>query len=171
MIIMPRLLYSQSTQAIKPYPRNDNAPIVGLSPDYLVLDQITAEPPEYDEETQTVTPSWVIDVDNLEYRQEWVVSDKPEPEPLPNWDGFNAYMLTDSMFKTYRDTVRAIDGDLNAALFNAYALIERNGVAAFTLVWVQWTQLSGITTEGRETIATVAESFNLPVEFVGVIRG
>jgi hypothetical protein len=88
-----------------------------------------------------------------------------------NWDGFNAYMLTDPVFKTYRDTVRAIDGDLNAALFNAYALIERNGVAAFTLVWSQWTQSSGITTEDRETIATVAESFDLPVEFVEVIRG
>jgi hypothetical protein len=80
-------------------------------------------------------------------------------------------MLTDSMFKSYRDAVRAIDGDLNAALFNAYALIERNGVGAFTLVWGQWTQLSGITTENRETIATVAESFNLPIEFVEVVRG
>jgi hypothetical protein len=100
----------------------------------------------------------------------------PDPEPIPelvtpDWDGFNAYMLTDTTFKSYRDTVRAIDGDLNAALFNAYALIERNGVAAFTLVWGQWIQLSGITTQHKNTIATVAESFNLPNEFVEVVRG
>jgi hypothetical protein len=165
---MPKLLYSQSTATIKPYPRLDDQPIAGLDPDYLVLDKVEVAPISYDPTMQSLSSTYVVDIDNLEYRQEWTVTDLPS---VPDWDGFNAYMLTDPMFKAYRDTVRTIDGDLNAALFNAYALIERNGVAAFTLVWGQWTQLSGITTENRETIATVAESFNLPVEFVGVVRG
>jgi hypothetical protein len=167
---MSKRLYSQSTQQLKSYPRNDGGPIVGLDSDYLVLTQVNTTPPEYDAETEVISSEFIVDTENLEYRQEWTVSPKPVVV-TPNWDGFNAYMLTDSMFKNYRDTVRAIDGDLNAALFNAYALIERNGVAAFTLVWSVWTQLSGITTQHKNTIATVAESFNLPIEFVEVVRG
>jgi hypothetical protein len=167
---MMKILYSQSTQQIKPYPRLDDVPIVGLDPDYLVLFRVNTDPPEYDTETEDLTSEYVVDIQRLEYRQEWTVTTKPIVI-TPSWDGFNEYMLTNSMFKNYRDVVRAIDGDLNAALFNAYALIERNGVSAFSLVWGVWTQLSGITTENRETIATVAESFNLPVEFVEVVRG
>lgn len=100
----------------------------------------------------------------------------PDPEPVveppvPDWDSFNAYMLSDSMFKGYRDTVRTADGELNSALFDAYGLVATNGVAAFSLVWGGiWVPVSGITVADREVIAGVAEGFNLPSEFVAVIR-
>jgi len=91
---------------------------------------------------------------------------------VPDWDGFNAYMLSDPTFKGYRDTVRSADGDLNGALFDAYGLVATNGVAAFSLVWGGiWVPVSGITVADREVIAGVAEGFNLPAEFVAVIRG
>lgn len=150
------VLFLQSPGAVTPLSWVDNAPdFTGFTePTLSVLQQAWQDFLDSGEELETI----------------------PDPEPIPepvvpNWDGFNAYMLTDTTFKSYRDTVRAIDGDLNAALFNAYALIEGNGVAAFTLVWGVWTQLSGITTQHKNTIATVAESFNLPIEFVEVIRG
>jgi hypothetical protein len=92
-------------------------------------------------------------------------------EPVPDWDGFNAYMLTDTTFRSYRDMVRTVDGDLNSALFNAYSLVVTNGIGAFSLVWGAWVGASGITTEHREAIAVVAESCSLPAEFVTVIRG
>ena len=91
--------------------------------------------------------------------------------PTPDWDSFNAYMLSDPMFKTYRDTVRTADGELSSALFDAHGLVETNGVAAFSLVWGIWVSVSGITVADKETIATKAEGFNLPAEFVAVIRG
>ena len=100
----------------------------------------------------------------------------PDPEPVveppvPDWDSFNAYMLSDPTFKGYRDTVRSADGDLNGALFDAYGLVATNGVAAFSLVWGGiWVPVSGITVADREVIAGVAEGFNLPSEFVAVIR-
>lgn len=98
----------------------------------------------------------------------------PDPEPIqesviPNWDGFNAYMLTDPIFKSYRDAVREIDGDLNAALFDAYGLVPTNGVAAFTLFWSVWIQVSQITAEDKSTIAGVASMFNLPTDFISTI--
>ena len=166
---MTKLLYSQSTQAIKPYPRLDDASIAGLDPDYLVLDKVEVAPISYDPATQSLSSTYVVDTDTLEYRQEWTVTDLP---PVPNWDSFNAYMLSDPMFKGYRDTVRSADGDLNGALFDAYALVATNGVGAFSLVWGGiWVPVSGITVADREVIAGVAEGFNLPADFVAVIRG
>ena len=89
----------------------------------------------------------------------------------PDWDSFNAYMLSDPMFKGYRDTVRSVDGDLNGALFDAYGLVATNGVSAFSLVWGLWVSVSWITVADKEIIATTAEGFNLPSDFVAVIRG
>lgn len=163
-----KILYSQSTQSTKPYPRTDDAPVVGLNPDYLVLGQIQTSPPSYYPETQTVSSQYVVDTEALEYRQEWTVSDLP---PQPQWDAFNVYMLSDATFKSYRDTVRAVDGDLNAALFNSYSVVATNGVNAFANVWGAWCQVSQITAQDKQAIADVAESYNLPTDFVSVIAG
>lgn len=100
----------------------------------------------------------------------------PDPEPieelpLPDWDAFNAYMLTDPMFKSYRNAVRPLDGDLNSALFDSYGLVSTNGIAAFSLVWGVWAQVSQITPEDKLVIAGVATMCNLPSDFVSVLRG
>ena len=166
-----KLLYSKATQQTYPYPRNDDQPIIGLDPDYLILERIEATPPAYDKETEIATPNWVVDVNALEYRQVWTVNEIPPAANEPNWDGFNGYMLIDSMFKSYRDIVRPIDGDLNGALFDSYGLVSTNGVAAFSLVWGYWCQVSGITGDDRSVIANAAHFFNLPADFVAVIRG
>lgn len=163
-----KILYSQSTGATLRYPRTDDAPIVGLDSDYLVLTQIQTSPPSHDPETQTVSSQYVVDTEVLEYRQEWAITEIP---PRPQWDSFNVYMLSDATFKTYRDTVRTVDGDLNAALFNAYGVVASNGVSVFSNVWAVWSQVSGITTQDKQAIADVAESYNLPAEFVSVIVG
>ena len=164
---MPKLLYSQSTQAIKRYPRLDDQPIAGLDTDYLVLEKVEVAPISYDPATQSLFSTYVVDTETLEYRQEWTINDLP---PTPNWDSFNAYMLSDPVFRAYRDTVRTADGELNSALFDAYGLVGTNGVSAFSLVWGIWVSASGITAPDREAIAVVAEGFNLPADFVAAIR-
>jgi hypothetical protein len=163
---MPKLLYSQSTATIKPYPRNDDQPVVGLDLDYLVLNKLDTPPPTYDAETETVTSNYIVDVAALEYRQEWSIIPLP---PKANWAAFNTYMLSDETFKSYRNSVREVDGDLNAALFNAYTLVATQGVEAFSLVWSAWCSLAAITTQDKETIKTKAEEFNLPQDFIDVI--
>lgn len=166
---MSKLLYSQTTQVTRPYPRLDEQPVVGLDPDYLVLTKVETPQPSYDPQTETISSNYVVDTELLQYRQEWIIEQLPT-QVVPNWDGFNAYMLSDTMFKSYRDSVRLLDGDLNSALFQAYGLVATNGVSAFTLVWSQWLSLSNIDSADQSTIADVAESFNLPEEFVNVIR-
>lgn len=150
-------LYLTSLGATTPIPWVNNAPDFSsfTNPTLSVLQQ-----------------SWQDFVDSGE---ELEVIPDPVPvvePPVPDWDGFNAYMLSDHMFKSYRDTVRTADGELNSALFDAYALVATNGVAAFSLVWGGiWVPVSGITVADRENIATTAEGFNLPADFVTVIRG
>jgi hypothetical protein len=163
---MSKLLYSQSTQVIKPYPRLDDASIAGLDPDYLVLDKVEVAPISYDPATQSLSSTYVVDTDTLEYRQEWTVTDLP---PVPDWDSFNTYMLSDPMFKTYRDTVRSIDGELTGALFDAYAMIDAHGINAFSSIWGVWVSVSGISEVDRGIIANTAHSYNLPEAFVDII--
>lgn len=170
-----------------PIPTNLNP----VSVVYLVSEEIKPEMPSVVWVTVRVTESeggteyfcLPIDERSIEDRVKWYytndrnngIFDIPiveiPPEDLsPNWDGFNAYILTDLTFKGYRDTVRPLDGDLNAALFDSYSLVATNGVGAFGLIWGQWCGVSGITAQDKELIATVAESFNLPAEFITVIR-
>lgn len=163
---MSKLLYSQSTKTIKPYPRLDDQPIAGLDPDYLVLDKVKVTPISYDPATQSISSTYVVDTELLEYRQEWTVNDLP---PVPDWDGFNTYMLSDPMFKSYRGTVRSADGDLNWALFDAYKMIATNGCKVFSSVWHLWCNASGITKTDKEIVATTARSYNLPTEFVNAL--
>lgn len=173
---MSKILYSQSTNSVVPYPRKDDQPVIGLHPDYLVLDVVEDPQPFYDSKTQYLTSSQVIELEHLKYRKKWVVEDYPSP-PLPpppapavRWDDFNAYMLTDVTFKGYRNTVAAVDKDLTSALYDAYSLIEAKGVSAFGLLWGVWCQVSGITAEHKEAIAFVAHQCNLPAEFIAVLR-
>ena len=96
----------------------------------------------------------------------------PEIKELtPDWDAFNAYTLSDATFKSYRDTVRVVDGELNSALFDAYSLVDTKGTGAFSVVWTQWCVVSQITVLHKEDIANVAEGFNLPADFVAIVRG
>lgn len=73
---MTKVLYSQSTQQIKPYPRIDNEPVIGLNPDYLVLTQIDTAPP-FIESHQKLISNYNINLNTLEYIQVWEIVDLP----------------------------------------------------------------------------------------------
>jgi hypothetical protein len=169
---MSKILYHQPTNQIVSYNRLDNELPVGLDYSvYLVLDQISTDPPGYDEETQIVTSSWVIDVENLEYRQEWIVSDKPEPEPVPNWDGFNAAMLTNVEFNTYYGAGLTTAPAVTTSIPTALAQVSTNGINAFALTFNGFCQAVSVTSTHRGEWADLAETLNLPADFAAVVRG
>lgn len=100
----------------------------------------------------------------------------PDPEPVPEppqpkWNDFNVYMLTDPDFTTHRATARAIDPELTSALFVAYGKVAEGGFSTFEAIWNQWVTISGVTSEGKNSIATVAEGFDLPEDFINILRG
>ena len=165
---MSKVLYSQSTEQIKPYPRKDNAEVVGLDPDYLVLDKTEGAIPTYDPQTESISPNWVINLENFEYRQEWVVNPR---ELQPNWDGFNGYILSDTQFNIYYGTGLGTAPAVTASLPAALAQVASNGVAAFAMVFNGFCAAAGVTPTHRGEWADEAVAKHLPTDFVAVIRG
>ena len=78
-----KLLYDTSTQLFKPYPRSDDAEVVGLDPIYHVYSVIQNDPPEYDVATHHLeAASEVIDHDAKTLTRGWnVVENQPMPVP------------------------------------------------------------------------------------------
>ena len=168
---MSKILYSQSIEQVKPYPRKDDQPVIGLDPDYLVLEQVETEQPAYDALTQTVTSTYVVDLDNLEYRKEWLIEAIPAPEPTPDWDDFNAAMLVDVNFNTYYGTGLQSAPAITTSIPTALAQVATNGVASFSLTFNGFCQVAGVTPTHRGEWGDLAESHSLPVDFVNVVRG
>lgn len=163
-------LYSQSTQQIKLYPRNDHESIVGLDSDYLVLTQIETPPPEYNPETEQVSSEWIIDLDNLEYRQEWIVTPIPEL-PVANWDNFNLQMMSDTRFNQVYSQCLSVAPIVANALPTALDQVTSKGTSLFTLIWNQLCSIGGATVEDREIWANYGIDNNLPLEFIDILRG
>ena len=168
---MSKILYSQSAQQTKPYPRKDDRPVVGLDADYLVLEQIETDPPVYDDQTHYLTSSYVLDIPNLEYRKEWTVELIPTPEPTPDWDGFNAAMLVDINFNTYYGAGLQNAPAITTSIPTALAQVATNGVASFSLTFNGFCQVTGVTPTHRDEWGDLAESHSLPIDFVNVVRG
>ena len=100
------------------------------------------------------------------------------PDPIPeittpasDWDGFNAAMLADTKFNQITGVVLGIVPTVALGIPAALAQVSTNGITAFALVFDTFCQIGNVSYEHRETWANIAEGFNLPIEFVDVIRG
>ncbi len=168
---MPKILYSESTSQLSPYPRNDDNQIIGLDSDYLMLTQIESLPPNYDIETQTIVDDWEVDLEALEYRQVWTVINLPVIDNPPNWDGFNlAFSTLPSLLQAEliaNQNHPSIVGKKDLA----YSMISDHGVATFGLIFPLFCQAGGVDNDTRTEWALMAQSFNMPTDFISVIRG
>jgi hypothetical protein len=166
-MFMSKILYSQSTQQTFGYPRSDNEPIVGLDPDFLVLTQVETTPPEITE-SQSLSSSYEVDLDSLEYVQQWTVVDNPLQ---PDWDGFNGAMLQDVAFNQTTGAVMGVAPSVALALPAALAQVSTNGVNAFGLVFNAFCAAGSVSVVQRSEWASIAETYSLPADFVNIVRG
>jgi hypothetical protein len=100
----------------------------------------------------------------------------PDPVPVveqvaPNYPGFNLYMLTNAANAAYKVAVNQVNPDLVAAVALAYNNIVDRGIGDFVQIFPVFCVAAQVTTQHREEWAAAAESFNLPQDFVEVIRG
>lgn len=126
-----KVLYNQNTQRVIDYPRKDQQEIVGLSSEYLILEQVETVPPNITE-NQSLSSSYVVDVNNLEYRQEWEVLDNPV---TLNWNGLYLTLMNSSV---YADLVivgqqlSGVDGALDKTIDAIqYGIFKPDSIAAF----------------------------------------
>lgn len=164
---MNKLLYSQSTQQRYGFNRLNNEDPAELDPDILVLTRVEADPPEITE-NQSLTFTYVVDVDSLEDRQVWTVTNNP---PAPNWDGFNEAILSNVEFNMTTGAVLQLAPSLALALPAALSQVATNGVTAFGLVFNPFCTVGQVSSEQRGIWADLAVTYNLPGDFVGVVRG
>jgi len=96
--MMNRALLDTVTNQVLAYPRADDEPVVGLDPRYSVLTIVRAAEPEYDAETQRLTPTRTVVGD--EWRWGWEVIDlPPPPEPGPDYLSFYGGLLGSQVYQ------------------------------------------------------------------------
>lgn len=128
-------------------------------------------PPTYDSATEVLEEQEPELIDGM-WHQRWSVRAKLPEEYSPDWDGFNAQLITDPAYHQAVTNVRAsaLPG-LDTPVVVALGQVATNGVASFALSFPPFCQYGQISTEQREVWATLAESFHLPTDFCEVIRG
>ena len=80
---MSKILYYIPTGTLRPYPRNDDEPVVGLDPDYEIFDVIHEDRIPYDPATQCLTETETIDVPAKTVTYGWRIDDLSPPPPPP----------------------------------------------------------------------------------------
>lgn len=90
-----KLLFHSPSQIFKPYPRNDDEPVVGLAQEYEVY-ELTQEPqPSYDHATHTCDATETIDTQAKTVTRGWTVQARP-PQPKI-WMNAQAFMAAFTM--------------------------------------------------------------------------
>ena len=75
-----KILYDTETHSLKPYPRVDNEPVVGLDARYQVLELIEQEKPDHDPATHYLRRTEAIELDTLQVARGWeIVAHEPMP--------------------------------------------------------------------------------------------
>jgi hypothetical protein len=149
-------LFLSSPGATTPIPWVNNAP------DFSAFTEPTLS---------VLTKAWNDFIDSGEELE--IVPD-PVPvveEPVPNWDAFNATMLADVAYNQTVGAVLQIAPAVATGLPTTLAQVAVNGVNSFAILYGAFCQIGQVSAEQRGEWADLAESFNLPQEFVGVLRG
>lgn len=172
---MTLFLYDTQTETLLPYPRADDAPVVGLDPRYAILRLLQDEQPAYDPQTQRLDSTQVIDLEAGEVRRGWVVVTLPPPVPVPDWLGFAGWLYVFPPIAAAMDAARlstepqgepATTG-LPTALDEARL---RQNYPAFSLTWGLFLQASGMPVEALGAIVAKATECNLPAEFIAALQ-
>ena len=90
---------------------------------------------------------------------------------LPNWDTFESIILQSQELKTFI-TFAATKDPLIASTFPAAFFEAKNGnYNSFKIVWEELVRISPVNINVVESIIAVANSCNLPQEFIEIIEG
>jgi hypothetical protein len=87
------------------------------------------------------------------------------------WNEFNATMLSDITYNQVLGAVLQIAPAVATGLPSALAQVGTNGVGAFGILFNAFCQIGQVSSEQRGIWGDLAESYNLPGDFVEVVRG
>jgi hypothetical protein len=94
-----KLLYDTITATLRPYPRDDDGPVIGLDPRYLEMVVSQDPQPSYDPATEQLQPTEVIDTTAQTVTRGWdVLPLPPPPPPAPDWIGFYDALISSTVY-------------------------------------------------------------------------
>jgi hypothetical protein len=95
----------------------------------------------------------------------------PPPAVVPDWPGFNLAISMDTQMIQYEAAANLVHPSIVGKKDLAYSIITDKGLDNFAAIFPMFCQLANVTQEHREGWAAMAESFDLPAEFVTIVRG
>jgi hypothetical protein len=185
---MTRNLYRISDQALLPYPRPDDEPVLGLDRTiYRVVAVVQQPAPPYDptaeQLTSTETYAWLPDgpdstgLDGTLTRGWAVVPIDPPapPEPTPDWLGFAGWLYSYPPMAAAMAAARtSTDPQGEPATTGLPSAMDearlRANYTPFALSWALFLAASGLPPEDAAAIAAHAVSCHLPAEFVAALQ-
>ena len=91
-MVIEMVLWNTESGEIRPYPRADGEPVVGLAqPPYRVLVVVRRPAPTINSATEIAVPVQIIDEESSSYVHDWRIVPIP---PQPDWATFKAALLT-----------------------------------------------------------------------------
>ena len=176
---MARLLYDTETATLQPYPRQDDEPVVGLDPRYLVMQLIQEAQPAYDPATERLEPSEVIDIPGATVTRGWAVlplEPPAPPEPAPDWLGFAGWLYGYQPMAAAMEAARASrDPQGEPATTGLPAAMDEARLRAnyipFALSWGQFLAASGLGGVALAEIVARAKTCHLPAPFIQALGG
>ena len=95
----------------------------------------------------------------------------PAPEPvMPDWDGFNFALFFNVDFSTYALAINNQSPLAIPVLITQYNKVAKYGTSQFKPYFDLFCQVTQVTNEHRNQWGEIAESFNLPTEFINSIK-
>jgi len=148
-----KILFHTPTATLKPYPRADEEPVIGLDPSYEIFDVVQEALPVYDEATQYLTATETIDVPAKTVTRGWQTNALPTTKVWANVQEFMAVftMAEKAAIALSADpTVAALRLELSTWLSEVHADDERVVLGLDKLV-----ELGIIAQDRKDDITTI----------------
>jgi hypothetical protein len=184
---MTRQLYRISDQALLPYPRPDDEPVLGLDRSvYRVVEVVQLPEPQHDPATENLTPTenidWLVDApdatgkDGILYRS-WSITpiDPPSPpEPAADWLGWAGWLYGFAPMASAMAAARASSDPLGEPATTGLptAMDEarlRQNYTPFALSWAQFLAASALAPADLAEIISHATACHLPAPFIAAL--
>lgn len=167
---MTRLLYSPTTAQLLPYPRQDDEPVVGLDPAWLVLTLTQLDPPSYNPATHRLDPTEAIDLEAGTVTRRWQLVPLAPAPPAPDWAEFRQALQTENGFPTAWLTAFQANPQIAGLVASRLDLYEVNGnyhlfIDALLAALATLNNQAQAAEVAVEFVA-LAERCNMPAEFL-----
>jgi hypothetical protein len=128
-----KLLYNTETQTLLPWPRIDDEPVVGLAAHLLEMDVVQEDQPEYDNATQRLEKTEIIDAEARTVTRGWEIVEIPDPTFTPaEWVDAQGYAGNRSTTMLYLKLQLDAAGKSSPKLAAVQAWLDQMIVAGVT---------------------------------------